>query len=138
MINGGWVTIQLRTRVAGGAYLLPAPGPFASDRPERQDAPAIGGELGSPQAPVTWLTPRHRAAPRLPGTVSLARLNCIFQACVATVKGRILTPPPERRIHPAAPVPLARLPDESGVPVVGTGCAYSQPQSLAWREEMHP
>jgi len=23
----------------------------------------------------------------------------------------------ERRIHPAAPVPLARLPDESGVPV---------------------
>ena len=31
--------------------------------------------------------------------------------------GRILTPPPERRIHPAAPVPLARLPDESGVPV---------------------
>jgi len=30
---------------------------------------------------------------------------------------RILTPPPERRIHPAAPVPLARLPDESGVPV---------------------
>ena len=36
--------------------------------------------------------------------------------------GRILTPPPERRIHPAAPVPLARLPDESGVPVgVATG-----------------
>src|ERR1035437_2280194 len=31
--------------------------------------------------------------------------------------GRILTPPPERRIYPAAPVPLARLPDESGVPV---------------------
>jgi hypothetical protein len=29
----------------------------------------------------------------------------------------ILTPPPERRIYPAAPVPLARLPDESGVPV---------------------
>jgi len=32
-------------------------------------------------------------------------------------EGRILTPPPERRIHPAVPVPLARLPDESGVPV---------------------
>jgi hypothetical protein len=31
--------------------------------------------------------------------------------------GRILTPPPERRIYPAAPVPLVRLPDESGVPV---------------------
>ena len=31
--------------------------------------------------------------------------------------GRILTPSSERRIHPAAPVPLARLPDESGVPV---------------------
>ena len=31
--------------------------------------------------------------------------------------GRIMTPPPERRIHPTAPVPLARLPDESGVPV---------------------
>jgi hypothetical protein len=31
--------------------------------------------------------------------------------------GRILTPPPERRIHPAASVPLDRLPDESGVPV---------------------
>jgi len=28
-----------------------------------------------------------------------------------------LTPPPERQIHPAAPVPRARLPDESGVPV---------------------
>ena len=31
--------------------------------------------------------------------------------------GRILILPPERRIHPAGPVPLARLPDESGVPV---------------------
>ena len=30
--------------------------------------------------------------------------------------GRILTPPPERRVYAAAPVPLARLPDESGVP----------------------
>jgi hypothetical protein len=29
---------------------------------------------------------------------------------------RILTPPPERRIHPAAPAPLSRLPDESGIP----------------------
>ena len=32
-------------------------------------------------------------------------------------QGRILTPPPERRIYPAAAVPLARLPDKSGVPV---------------------
>src|SRR5664279_6032804 len=32
-------------------------------------------------------------------------------------RGRILTLPPERRIYPAAPVPLARLPDKSGVPV---------------------
>src|ERR1035437_958313 len=32
-------------------------------------------------------------------------------------QGRILTPPPERRIHPAAPVRLAGLPDESGVPL---------------------
>ena len=31
--------------------------------------------------------------------------------------GHILTPPPERRVYPAAPVSLARLPDESGVPV---------------------
>ncbi len=30
--------------------------------------------------------------------------------------GRFLTPPPERRIYPAAPVPLAGLPDKSGVP----------------------
>jgi len=36
--------------------------------------------------------------------------------------GRILTAPPERRIHPAAPVPLARLPDESGVPVAVATC----------------
>ena len=35
----------------------------------------------------------------------------------AAVSGRILTPPSERRIYPAAPVPRARLPDESGVPV---------------------
>jgi hypothetical protein len=31
--------------------------------------------------------------------------------------GRILTPLSERPIHPAAPVPLSRRPDESGVPV---------------------
>jgi hypothetical protein len=31
--------------------------------------------------------------------------------------GRILTPPPERRINPAALVRLAGLPDESGVPI---------------------
>jgi hypothetical protein len=31
----------------------------------------------------------------------------------------------ERRIHPAAPVRLAGLPDESGVPVVVSGCARS-------------
>jgi hypothetical protein len=38
-------------------------------------------------------------------------------------RGRILTPPPERRIHPPAPVPLSRLPDESGVPVRLLGCS---------------
>jgi len=32
-------------------------------------------------------------------------------------EGRFLTAPPERRIYPAAAVPLARLPDKSGVPV---------------------
>ena len=31
--------------------------------------------------------------------------------------GRFLTPPPERRIHPAAPVRFAGLPDKSGVPI---------------------
>ncbi len=35
-------------------------------------------------------------------------------------EGCILTAPPERRIYPAAAVPLARLPDESGVPVGST------------------
>src|SRR5664279_885742 len=33
------------------------------------------------------------------------------------IGGGILTPPPELRIHPAAPVSLSRLPDESGAPV---------------------
>ena len=32
-------------------------------------------------------------------------------------RGRFLTPPPERRIHPAALMRLAGLPDESGVPI---------------------
>ena len=32
-------------------------------------------------------------------------------------EGRFLTAPLERRIYPAAAVPLARLPDKSGVPV---------------------
>ena len=32
-------------------------------------------------------------------------------------EGRILTQPPERRIYQAAAAPLARLPEESGVPV---------------------
>jgi hypothetical protein len=43
-----------------------------------------------------------------------ARLG-ISGSCGAS--GRILTPPPERRIHPAALVRLAGLPDESGVPI---------------------
>jgi hypothetical protein len=41
----------------------------------------------------------------------------VYLEYFAVKKGRILTPPPERRIYPAAPVLLARLPDESGVPV---------------------
>jgi hypothetical protein len=37
--------------------------------------------------------------------------------------GRTLTPPPERWIHPATPVPLSHPPDESGVPVRLLGCS---------------
>jgi hypothetical protein len=48
----------------------------------------------------------------LPHRVGIASL---MQQC--RCGGRNLAPPPERRINPAAPVPLARLPDESGVPV---------------------
>ena len=36
--------------------------------------------------------------------------------------GRILRPPPERRIHPAALVRFADLPDESGVPIGMAAC----------------
>src|ERR1035438_1992923 len=36
---------------------------------------------------------------------------------IPDARGRTRAPPPERRIHPAAPVRLAGLPDESGVPV---------------------
>src|ERR1035441_10607873 len=52
------------------------------------------------------------------------------------LRGRILTPPPERRIYPAAPVPLARLPDESGVPTgvatrLGGGAEMRPPSATA-------
>jgi hypothetical protein len=55
--------------------------------------------------------------PRRCTGIALPRLSNCNGAVVMKRNGRILTPPPERRIHPAAPVPLARLPDESGVPV---------------------
>jgi hypothetical protein len=55
--------------------------------------------------------------------------------CYATPAGRIRTPPPERRIHPAAPVKFASLPDESGVPVgvatsLGGGAGAPTPAQL--------
>ena len=47
----------------------------------------------------------------IPGTAPICHSRC------AVLAGCLLIPPPERRIHPAAPVPLARLPDKSGVPI---------------------
>jgi hypothetical protein len=63
---------------------------------------------------IKSLAKAHQATEYAPNELVLV---CEHENAYSPHRGRILTPPPERRIYPAVPVPLARLPDESGVPV---------------------
>jgi len=80
--------------------------------------PVRAAALGSDRAGVTPVSVLTFDTLRQRPEGEAERLTRAAPSTSGRVKnGRFLTPPPERRIHPAAPVPLARLPDESGVPV---------------------